>query len=611
MVIRSIFRLIVFIFSVSSLYSQETKTPDIVKELYAELHSGKYEEGFHTANLFRRRISGKLLWGSCLFAEYARMCMEESLPIGDDELKQFIEMYKVAYLNAPSKYIRQLDVLANFFFNNQFYDNSVIVFDAILNDRHILSPEEQVKYLCGRGWAYNYSREPYKAYQSFNESAVSSEEHFGIVSEQYAKSLNGMAYECKYLHKDGLSHYHKLTSIYKQLYGENSKVLAINYDNIGGQYTKNYNQQDSALVYIQKAYSILKSIDDHSEDMMKCLSNMGVCYSKLKKYSKALECYMSALEYGGASTLMYNIAYDYKEQGLVDKAFEYIEKMDSVWKNEIRADFTARCYAAKNDIDNFVHYYDNYLNYRMKIWQNNFVEMVSSERESFLFKGYDCAFDSLFVIAHQTKNSDAIRICYEYLLKTKSLSFSFDKHIGEYILSTNNSELIAEYAETTRLNNLAKFDKNLSLQAQKAEEHLLHRLSQLTDYTELLDINITDISNVLNEDEIAIEFYNADEHDNKNLYAVLLTKNNEVSIINFGPAETIDETKIWRTLYGNVSSYRNIYFAGDGIVNRLPIESAIVDGEDISSKHNIFRLSSTRQLTLNHSYNEDICRYVL
>lgn len=609
--IVSFFIVFFSIYFSSAIQAQGTDAKQIARDLYLELHAGDYEKAYHTANLLRRKVSTNLILGSCLYGEYARLCLEESLPCGDEELRQFLDMYKYSYISTPIKYIRQLDELSRYFYNKQDSKSAIIVFETLLESDDILSPEEHVKYLCGKGWAYNYCKEPYKAYKSFALSVDYAKERFGIFSEQYAKSLNGLAYECQYLHKNNLPYYLQLADIYKTLYGENAYVVAINYDNIGGRLIKECHNPDSALFYHQKAISILKEMECPPKDIMKCLSNMGVCYSYLGNEQKALECYKSALLYDCGSTLLYNIAHIYKKQGEIDTAFEYINQMDSIWRTDHYGSFVAECYAAKGDLKNFIHYYTCELNFFKDVWRNNFLQMIGSERQSFLYDGYNCDFDPLFVIAEQYKNNEAAKICFDYLLAIKSLSLSFDQHIKDIVHASNNLDLKAEFNEMIRLRNLAKYDNSVLRIAQNSEELFLQHLQELTDYTELLDITSTDVSRSLQKQDVVIEFYNADEHDENNLYALVLTSDNIVNIYKVGPSDSIDETIIWKTLLNAIKPYKNIYFSADGIVNLLPMESASIDGEYLSDHYNIFRLSSSRQLALRRLCRDNTNQYVL
>lgn len=591
--------------------AQDTDAKQIARDLHSKLGVGNYEEAYHAANLLRRKVSGNLILGSCLYCEYARLCIENSLPCGDEELKQFLDMYKYAYIATPQKYIKKLDKLSNYFYNHQDYHSAVIVFDTLIDNSGILSPQELVNYLCGKGWAYNYSKEPYKAYLSFARSADYAKEQFGEISEQYAESLLGLAYECQYLHKEALPLYHQLTDIYKSLYGEESKMLAINYDNIAGRYHKGFHKLDSALAYYQKAHHILEMNGDTSMDMVINLNNIGTCYSEMGDIKNAMKCYMEALSYGQASNLMCNIAYLYKKQGQVDKAFEYLNQMDSFYRDNIYAALVARCYADYKQESQFVNYYKKYLDYIKTVCHNNFIQMVSSERQSYLFKGYDCAFDSLFVIAEQTQNKNAAKVCYDYLLSTKSLSLSFDRHIEDIVHSSGNPDLIAEYNEVLRLTNLAKYDKSILITAQNAEETFLQHLQNVTDYTALLDLTSSDISRVLKKQDVVIEFYNADEHDNNNLYALILIPTDEVNIIKIGVSDKLSESDIWRVLHDLIKPYKNIYFVADGIVNSLPLESAVINGKFISENYNIYRLSSSRELALKRKNKNTSNDYVL
>ena len=59
--------------------AQDTDAKQIARKLHSELCVGNYEEAYHTANLLRRKVSGNLILGSCLYCEYASLCIEETL----------------------------------------------------------------------------------------------------------------------------------------------------------------------------------------------------------------------------------------------------------------------------------------------------------------------------------------------------------------------------------------------------------------------------------------------------------------------------------------------------------------------------------------------------
>ena len=242
------------------------------------------------------------------------------------------------------------------------------------------------------------------------------------------------------------------------------------------------------------------------------------------------------------------------------------------------------------------HYYEkSYFSYYKTVIRNNFQEMIGSDRSAFCTRGRNCNVDSLFRISNRLNNPDLAKLCYDYLVFEKSQSLSCNQSI-ELITRSASQEVKDKYSKLVRTKESSKRN---SKEYELLETEFLKLLKKEVDYTSFLQVTHKEIGEKLESDEIALEFYTADEHDDNRIYALVLKSNGDVSMVNLCTSDNQPEIEnIWIKLRPHLFGVKRVFFSPDGILHTLPIESYLSKNEVA-----FYRLSSTRELVLNHHLN--------
>ena len=147
------------------------------------------------------------------------------------------------------------------------------------------------------------------------------------------------------------------------------------------------------------------------------------------------------------------------------------------------------------------------------------------------------------------------------------------------------------------------------------EERLLVESSkELGDYTKNLSIKWTDIQKNLKNNDIAIEFANFTDSTDQTIYTALVIKKGMVSPelvkLDFVGSDTADYSsptlynRIWKPLDKYLQGVQNVYFSPAGKFHTIGIEYLPNNsGEIFAKQYNAYRLSSTRELALQHETN--------
>lgn len=584
--------------------AQNTDAKKLAITLHNQLCEEAYMDAFHTSSLLRRAVTMEIITnGSCLFSEYIALCHEAVYNLDTDkEIKQFVNMYRHAYHDTPNRFVKRIEEIGTYYFRHNSYMTALLVIEELLKDTSTLTSEQQASLLTQKGWCLNYSHSPYLAYQAFSKAMDYCKKNFGEMSSPYAKATNGMAYECQYLKKDALPYYKKLLYISREVYGEDAFETAVCHDNISATYLKQQ-QLDSALLYSEIAYNIFAKSDCSVEDLSKCLNNMGTIYVQKGDTAKALTLYMEALNLRPSSTLLHNIAKIYSNQKQYEQAFQYLSKMSDNYKNCVYAAVLAECYAALGNYTHFVEYEKKFLDYKRESMQNNFRLMINAEREQYWTTNHDCYCDSLFRIACRTGNKESATICYDHLLLQKSLLLAFNKSF-EFLASTlDNANLKQKYENYLHLKKLADIHPSFKAKKDACELEILNDLQALgIDYTTLMNVNAIDVAKKLKPNDLAIEFYVSDKHDEERIYAVVLEPNGKATVELICKTQQVADFNVWLPLKKYLDRYKHIYFSADGILHTLPLESYLSGSNlPLSETHKMYRLSSTRELVQTHA----------
>lgn len=290
----------------------------------------------------------------------------------------------------------------------------------------------------------------------------------------------------------------------------------------------------------------------------------------------------------------------------------------------------AGCYAMKEDYDNAVSYYKQYVDALRDAVCHEF--RLQSEAERSLTWNNQISnireLEELLVILPIGKEylmPEISATIYDAQLLSKGIllnsSIEFEKLLREkgdkeledmYLQAKKRAEdikylrnAIANEADLERIAKLSQENQTLQLSLYK-------RLAEYADFTDYMSYTWKDVQAAMSDDDIAIEFVSIEigALDSENyMAAILLTKNMDKPVAL--PVCTLSEAKamekynglfeneenlVWGRFKQYLDGKKRICFSADGVFNRLGIEYLKYDGQPLSEQFEVYRLSSTKEL---------------
>lgn len=250
------------------------------------------------------------------------------------------------------------------------------------------------------------------------------------------------------------------------------------------------------------------------------------------------------------------------------------------------------------------------------------------ERRNF-WSYFEYYFPLLNFLTYQSGDNHLYGHIYNNILVEKGLLLRTSNSLKDQILNAGNQEDVRMYDHLLQLRNLLSSltqDKYSSVvdEIEEIDKYLTRKYSSYANFANSNGVTWDKVRDHLNEDDIAIEFYNIPRvtwhEDGKDLdgeyryCAVILKSGYEQPRIM--PLFTEDRLKtiqsedyyetdslynlIWKPFEEELKGVRNIYFAADRDLHKIGIEYApLPEGDLIGDKYNLYRLSSTRILAEN------------
>ena len=436
--------------------------------------------------------------------------------------------------------------------------------------------------------------------------------------------------------------------INKNLYGENSYEYAISLNNLANYYALDGNYE-AAIRLETSAMDIIKNLfGEEDNDYAMALSNLANFYSTMRKYDDAIEMGTRAMEirkklYGDNHPIyaisLVNLAYYHYEKNNCSEAIKLVSKACIIFKNVYgkhhnyyarslknlaKTNFRAGNYgkAAKE----FQQSYSLLQSYVLK----NFSTMTYNERSTFWVLYSEFFGETLALSAYKHPSPALLSLAYNGQIFAKGLTLNAELEIHQLIENSGDKTFTDHYRKIKK--DRATLDRLFYTPPEKREinadslaeviEHeeklLVESSKELGDYTHNLSVEWTDVQKHLTDKDIAIEF--VDLFDDKNeIYAALIIKKNmkNPQIVHLFDADELATIKkneyytspalnslIWSKLESYLADVENVYFSPSGIfyttgIEYLPDEN----GVPFCKKFNVCRLSSTRELALNHDKN--------
>ena len=290
------------------------------------------------------------------------------------------------------------------------------------------------------------------------------------------------------------------------------------------------------------------------------------------------------------------------------------------------------CYEMKEDWDNSVKYYQQYMEAVREAIRDEF--RLQSESERMIVwgdekKDISQMLELLIELpdGEETLSKQMAGIAYDAELLSKGILLNSSIEFGNVLAEKGNVKLRDAYeqskANEAEIERLRKsvvtdddFNKILKLtqQSQALQLELYRGCAEYADYTNYISYTWKDVQKTLLTTDVAIEFavvgsriFTGDNqlmalvltNDMPQPIAIMVCKINKLKEIE-GDDVIFDKSDAGATIWGVLQKYlngkRRIFFSADGALNRIAIEYLQYNDRPLSEQFEVYRLSSTKEL---------------
>ena len=417
-------------------------------------------------------------------------------------------------------------------------------------------------------------------------------------------------------------------------------------------YYSNLGNSIEALNLHRQAMEIWKKIfGEEHPNYATSLSNLALYYSDLGNYTEAIRLGTQSLEirkklFGEehpdyASSLSNLVCYYYDLGNYTDAIAFGTRAMEIHLKiyGEEHPDYAcslnnlAYCNLSAGNYNEASKQFSEYYNLVNSFVLNNFSTMTYNERSNYWNKYSDFFVRTLPYATYKCSNTELYPIAYNGQLFAKGLTLNAEIEIQNLIEKSGDKQMAERYNNIR--NNRAMLDKlyqepldkrtmnadSLQKVIEKQEKELVASSKELGDYTRNLSITWQDVQKQLTDKDLAIEFASFYDKDVETYVALVLkrgmkypqlvklfTKNELTEIYLSDYYKTTKVTNlVWQPLQQYLSGVENVYFAPTGVLHTIGIEYLPTDdGNIFASRYNAYRLSSTRELALPKTVNQNL-----
>ena len=632
------------------IYRDNIKTCDIVKFIRLQnnlstvlIDVGKYDEAMSMLN-------------SCL--EMSRKYLDKNSPsysstltntaivyqdLGNFQksLELFNESAKIKkniYGEYDYKYAEALNNVGtayNYLRDNQnaykTLTHTLEIYDKLIKDSIISLPIGYSNTLNNLGIYYEHIADYGKAMDCFVRSSEISKKLAGENSLEYIRSLGNLTntYAKQRALQSALANSIKICELIKKLYNTANNIL----------YASSIRQQGDI-------YNELKD----STNAIRC-------------YTKSLEIYGKELgtdhyEYG--TTLM-NIGIYYHDNGNLGKALEYEtqglktikEKMGDRHPMSIYSmENIANLYFDMGETEKALSEAEKAMSASKQNLISNFSFMTANERETY-WDYNNHIYNSIIKLSAITPDdTTGFTASYDAELITKGLLLASEINFTNIIMESGDYSLISDYENLKTMHFILNKElekpinersyncDSLDSRIQNLEKQIVERSKEYGNIANTISINWKNVQDSLKANDVAIEFTNYKQNDTIKYVALVLTKDMEtpklvplfeqseiqkmlrgitpiktdtqsdyenrgatlVSAKRQGIYETTNlYESLWKPLEKYFTEKPRIYFAPSGMLHQIAVEYAPIDhSKTISDKYEIYRVSSTRFLTMDY-----------
>lgn len=439
----------------------------------------------------------------------------------------------------------------------------------------------------------------------------------------------------------------KSLKLANEIYGNNSQYYAIELLNISEIYAV-IGRQSDALLHTQTAYKIIKKLYGEKHPLYyKCLHKLASRYlfiddtKSMNLYKKCL--ILSKELYGEMSneyadnlfSISNMISSLDKKIKMMSQALEIKKKHGAFINEYYLADenLYASLLFLKQDWVNLYKTGLDLMDICSKYIISNFRNLSYQQRESLwhsasqALSGIECYATNYTTYA--VKNNDYTlinefgKLAYDVRLLKKGLLLSSSIRLEEILAQANSSIVATLKQEISDLQHKKRIDgtdseerKKIERDISNKERELMNIASQTGDFLDFTSVRWNDIQDALKPGEVAIEFFSYPVQNTTQYGAVWVTMSSSPTTVGIFTEKELDAFKIggetiynyknpgmyktiWSVLeaFSEIRNAHTIYFSTDGILNSIAIESLCDSAGCITSnKHQLYRLSSTREL---------------
>ena len=390
-------------------------------------------------------------------------------------------------------------------------------------------------------------------------------------------------------------------NVFRELYGENYPMIATSFNNLGSYYSS-LEKYEEAVSYAKKSLHVLSETEgNNSIKYAAGLNNLAGYYVKSRDYLTAEKLYSESL-----TILSDSIGEDHPD---------FLQTTINL----------SLCYYDEHKYGECLDILLPVMGKLRNILSENFIWMTNSERKVFWEKFSFAFLEELPAVVNKTENGT--EHLYDALLLSKGIILNSEINLERIIKNSHSNKLTSIYDNLLdhriKLLEIGHLNDSLSIQLRdslktlvaKEERELVALSTEYGDFTKDLYLRWNEIKENLGKNDIAIEFVNfRDDSDTTYYSALILGKNyNTPIIIHIGAEEELTQFSkyssnkyaasqlydlIWGKIYSIVPKNSNIYFSPAGVLHQMCIEYlGDISGENVSGRHTIHRVSSTRYLS--------------
>lgn len=259
----------------------------------------------------------------------------------------------------------------------------------------------------------------------------------------------------------------------------------------------------------------------------------------------------------------------------------------------------------------------------------NLPNMVDWQRDA-LWTPIEENISNLISAASETHSSQYRKLAYNSLLLGKGLLLQSNNNISSAVRQSDDNELIdisnRIQLEKKKLLTLESPDETKELRGDinRLQRMVLNRLNSADVLQDIINVEWADVSDALEKDAIAIEFYSYQTQDCMSYVALIVQANSlepqilplfndkelERFILDENMGYDYQNPGLYKVIWNILESYalkniKTVYFSPHGLLHKIAIENLVdQNGVYASEKWNLHRLTSTREIIRRKSINK-------